>query len=325
MKKTLFKLPLLFVLFYWLVNIVLFTAYFIVINNYFTASDLTFFQISKGIIQRLSVNFYLQLPNSIILFIVAIVLLNKYSINIINRKNIINTFIIAILIVLSEIVGRWFYRTYINKWVFIDQQYAGIEIYFISIIDIFNCTKVVMSYLFITILTFFSVKFLNYKYIHNDSGLTQIESQKLHLGVFISLYNCYFITVFISFFMLDRYIDYSSYSIIIELGILIIFLLITNLLGYFLLRRCFKGVTESLNLTRLIISSLSTFILNCILLVFIIFICIRMFEFLQIYYSLPNTPTLITCCWVIIVMLFIVSSLMVRTMAKLFFDSKKEN
>lgn len=331
MKKTLFKLPLLLVLFYWLINIVFSTIYFIGFNDHLTSSNLTSFQIGKEIITRILIKFFLKLPNSIVLFIVSLILLNKYSINKIDRKNIINTFLIAILITLSEIAGRWLYQGYINEWLVIKQQYSDLDIYFFSLADtlfyIKSYTKVAMSYFLIIILTYFSVRLLNHNYIHNDSRLMQTESQKLHLGVFISLYNCYFITVFFSLFWLDKgNIDYSLYNTIGAITILVIFLFAVNLIGYFLLRRCFKGVTESLNIRKLIISSLSIFILNCILSVLIVFICVRGFEFLQIflqiYYSLPYTQTSIFFSWVIIIILIIVSSLIVRTMTKLFFDSK---
>ena len=327
MKKTLFKLPLLLVLFYWLINIVFSTIYFIEFNDYLTSSDLTSFKIDKEIITRILIKFFLKLPNSIVLFIVSLILLNKYSINKIDRKNIINTFLIAILITLSEMAGRWLYLGYINEWLVIKQQYSDLDIYFFSIADtlfyIKSYTKVAMSYFLIIILTYFIVKLFNHNYIYNDSRLMQTESQKLHLGVFISLYNCYFITVFFSLFWLDKgNIDYSLYNIIGAITILIIFLFSVNSIGYFLLRRCFKGVTESLNLRKLIISSLSIFILNCILSVLIVFICVRGFEFLQIYFSLPYTQTSIFFSWVIIIILIIVSSLIVRTMTKLFFYSK---
>jgi hypothetical protein len=107
MKKSFYKLPLLLVLFYWIFDIVFVITYSLGVDEYFfILSDMTTYKISRELIERILLNFILQLPSLPVLFITSVLLLNKYAINQINRKNIVNSLFIAILITLGDSVVR---------------------------------------------------------------------------------------------------------------------------------------------------------------------------------------------------------------------------
>ena len=321
LERTFFKLPLLLVLFYWLFNILYIVVYFTGFDDYFLLSNMTSNQLIKNLTKQVLINFYYQIPSSIVVFVFSIVLFYKYSINQVNSRNITNTLLVAILITSMDIAGRWFLYNSINSWVESKINYLFMDSYFSLHNELINFIKIITIYIFVTLWTYFSIRLLNRNFIHDSNELTQSESQRLHLGVFISLYNCYFNSLFFPIILFDG-VHFSFAGIIINIVGLAIFLLITNLIGYFLLRKCFTGVTEVLNLKKLIFSSISIFIFNCILVAIIFWVSISLYEYLKVYYRLSKNFSL-CYTWVIIGIVFILSSIMVRIMTKLLFYSEK--
>ncbi|SCC22288.1 hypothetical protein [Gilliamella intestini] len=325
MKKSFFKLPLLLVLFYWLFNIVFVVTYSVRFDEYFfISSDMTTYQISRKFIKRILLNFFLQLPSSLVLFITSVLILNKYAVNQINQKNIVNSLFIAILITLGDIVGRLYCYTYIYECIQSGRQYLNPNIYFFLPNYITNFLKIAISYFFIILLTYLGIKLFNKSYTHNDNALTQKESQQLHLGLFIVLYNCYFLTTLFALIFLDKDMYYSFKNIIINIVGLTVFLSIVNLLGYFLLRRCFTGVTETLALIRLIFSSMGIFILNCLLLSGLIMFNVLLARYLN-YLSKISELKIVIIWFVMAVILFILSCVLVRIAVKLLFGKMNKN
>lgn len=320
LERTFFKLPLLLVLFYWLFNILYIVVYFTGFDDYFLLSNMTSNQLIKNLTKQVLINFYYQIPNSIIVFVFSIVLFYKYSINQVNSRNITNTLLVAILITSMDIAGRWFLYNSINPWVQSKISYLFFDSNYSLFNEIINFIVIITIYIFVALWTYFSIKLLNKKFIHVCDVPTQSESQRLHLGVFILLYNCYFSTLY---FSINSFygVHFSFIGIILNIICLTIFLLITNLIGYFLLRKCFTGVTEVLNLKKLIFSSISIFIFNCILVAIIFWVSISLYEYLKVYYRLSKNFSL-CYTWAIIGIVFILSSIMVKIMTKLLFGSK---
>lgn len=321
LERTFFKLPLLLVLFYWLFNILYIVVYFTGFDDYFLLSNMTSNQLIKNLTKQVLINFYYQIPSSIVVFVFSIVLFYKYSINQVNSRNITNTLLVALLITSMDIAGRWFLYNSINSWVESKISYLFFDSNYSLFNELINFIKIITIYIFVTLWTYFSIRLLNRNFIHDSNELTQSESQRLHLGVFISLYNCYFNSLFFPIILFDG-VHFSFAGIIINIVGLAIFLLITNLIGYFLLRKCFTGVTEVLNLKKLIFSSISIFIFNCILVAIIFWVSISLYEYLKVYYRLSKNFSL-CYTWVIIGIVFILSSIMVRIMTKLLFYSEK--
>ncbi|MWP49332.1 MULTISPECIES: hypothetical protein [unclassified Gilliamella] len=325
MKKSFFKLPLLLVLFYWIFNIVFVITYSVGFDEYFfISSDMTTYQISRKFIKRILLNFFLQLPSSLVLFITSVLILNKYAINQINQKNIVNSLFIVALITLGDIVGRLYCYTYIYECMQFGRQYLNPNIYFFLLNNITNFLKIAISYFFIILLTYLGIKLFNKSYTHNDNALTQKESQQLHLGLFIVLYNCCFLTTLFALIFLDKDMYYSFKNIIINIVGLTVFLSIVNLFGYFLLRRCFTGVTETLALRRLIFSSMGIFILNCLLLSGLIMFNVLLARYLN-YLSKISELKIVIIWFVMAVILFISSCVLVRIAVKLLFGKMDKN
>lgn len=322
LNKTFFKLPLLLVLFYWLFNILYIIVYVTGFNDYPLLSDMTNNQFIRYVTRQVVINFFFQIPCSIVLFVVSIVLFNKYSIHQINSRNIFNTLLVAILFASMEVAGRSLFYSDIFLWVRSKLNYSNSVISSSSLTyEMINFVNILISYIFITLWTYLSIKLLNKNFIRSNDVLTQSESQRLHFGLFISLYNCYFSTLLFPLIFFGYY--HSLTSSIINLTILVLFLFMTNLIGYFLLRKCFTGVTEILNLKKLIFSSLCIFIFNCILVAIIFWVSVFLYEYLQAFYRFSNN-FLLCYTWITIAMVFILSSILVKIMTKLLFDSKNK-
>ncbi|OCG42294.1 hypothetical protein [Gilliamella sp. Bif1-4] len=325
MKKSFYKLPLLLVLFYWIFDIVFVITYSLGVDEYFfISSDMTTYKISRELIERILLNFILQLPSLPVLFITSVLLLNKYAINQINRKNIVNSLFIAILITLGDSVVRLYYYTYIDGWIRLGRQYLNFHLNMFLFLPryITNFLGVAIVSFFIILLTYLGIKLLNKSYTHNDNALTQKESQQLHLGLFIALYNCYFLTAFLTLIEIDT--NYSFRIIIDIAGLTIIFLLIANFLGYFLLRRCFKGVTKTIALKKLVFSSIGIFILNCLLSSKLGMFSVSLVRYLEYWYEISELEIIIIY-FMTVVTLFILSSLLVRMAVKLIFGNMDKN
>lgn len=316
MKTTLFKLPLLLVVFYWLLYSVFTVIYLTGFDNDFILSDSTTYQIGLKIVKQVLINFLIQIPSSVILFIISTITFNQYSITIINQKNIINTFLIAIFIVLSDMVFRWSFYSYSYDWIVSKLRFLNINYYYNFSQDIFHLIEYLIIYFFITLCTYLSIRLFKKNYICNEIILTQTESQKLHMGLFICFYNCYFITM--SYLLLFNDMYYGLSNLIFSIVLLAIFLSIVNLIGYFLLRKCFKAVTEILVIKKVIFSSLITFILNCLLLVLILYIYNYIYSLLP--FDIISSTFELFYLWMFLITLLISSCLLVRKMTKLFFD-----
>ena len=316
MKTTLFKLPLLLVIFYWLLYSIFSVIYLIGFDNDFILSDSTTHQIGLKIVKQVLINFLLQIPSSVILFIISTITFNQYSITIINQKNIINTFLIAIFMVLSDMVFRWSFYSYSYDWIVSKLRFLNINYDYNFSQDIFHLIEYLIIYFFITLCTYLSIRLLKKNYICNEMILTQKESQKLHMGLFICFYNCYFITM--SYLLIFNGMYYSLSNLISSIVLLAIFLSIVNIIGYFLLRKCFTAVTEILVIKKVIFSSLITFILNCLLLVLILYIYNYIYNLLP--YDFISSTFGWFYLWVFLITLLISSCLLVRKMTKLFFD-----
>lgn len=329
MKKSFFKLPLLLVLFYWIFNIVFVITYSVGFDEYFfISSDMTTYQIIIKFIKQILLNFFLQLPSSFLLFTTSVLLLNKYNINQINQKNIVNSLYFSALITLGDIVGRLYCYPYIYEWVQSGRQYLNPNIYFFFPNYITNLLKITIGYFFIVLLTCFSIKLFNKSYMHNDNALTQKESQQLHLGLFIALYNCYFLTTLFALIFLDEDMYYSFKKIIIDIVGLTVFLSIVNLLGYFLLRRCFTGVTETIAFKKLVFSSIGIFLLNlllnCLLLSVLVIFSISLINHFE-YWRKISDLEIIMICFMMVVILFISSCVLVRITVKQLFGKMNKN
>lgn len=321
MEKSFFKLPLLLVLFYWIFNIVFVITYSVGFDEYFfISSDMTTYQISRKFIKQILLNFFLQLPSSFVLFTASVLLLNKYNINQINQKNIVNSLYFAALITLGDIVGRLYCYPYIYEWVQSERQYLNPNIYFFLPNYITNFLKIAI----VILVTYLGIKLLNKNYTHNDNALTQKESQQLHLGLFIALYNCYFLTTLFALIFLDEDMYYSFKKIIIDIVGLTVFLSIVNLLGYFLLRRCFTGVTETIAFKKLVFSSIGIFLLNCLLLIVLVIFSISLINYFEYCRKISNLE-IIMICFMIVVILFISSCVLVRIAVKQLFGKMNKN
>lgn len=321
LDRTFFKLPLLLVLFYWLFNILYIIVYVTGFDDYPLLSDMTNNQFIRYVTRQVVINFFFQIPCSIVLFVVSIVLFNKYSIHQVNSRNIINTLLVAILFASMEVAGRSLFYSDIFLWVRSKLNYSNSVISSSSLTyELINFVNILISYIFITLWTYLSIKLLNKNFIRINDVLTQSESQRLHFGLFISLYNCYFSTFLFPLIFFGYY--HSLTSSIINLTILVLFLFMTNLIGYFLLRKCFTGVTEILNLKKLVFSSLCIFIFNCILVAIIFWVSVFLDKYCRAFYRFYNNFSL-CYTWITIAMVFILSSILVRIMTKLLFDSKK--
>ena len=316
MKTTLFKLPLLLVVFYWLLYSVFTVIYLTKFDNDFISLYVGTDQIALKIVKQVLINFLLQIPNSVVLFTISTIAFNQYSISIINRKNIINTFLVAIFIVLSYMVFRWSYYSYSYDWIVSKLRFLNIKDGDNFSAYIFHLAEHLIFYFFITLCTYFSIKLFKKNYICNQIILTETESQKLHMVLFICFYNCFFITM--SYLLLFDGMYYSLSNLIFSIVILATFLSIVNLIGYFLLRKCFTVVTEILALKKVIFSSLITFILNCLLLVLILYIYNYIYNFLP--FDIISSTFKLFYLWMFLITLLISSCLLVRKMTKLFFD-----
>lgn len=316
MKTTLFKLPLLLVVFYWLLYSVFTVIYLTKFDNDFISLYVGTDQIALKIVKQVLINFLLQIPNSVVLFTISTIAFNQYSISIINRKNIINTFLVAIFIVLSYMVFRWSYYSYSYDWIVSKLRFLNIKDGDNFSAYIFHLAEHLIFYFFITLCTYLSIKLFKKNYICNEIILTETESQKLHMVLFICFYNCFFITM--SYLLLFDGMYYSLSNLIFSIVLLATFLSIVNLIGYFLLRKCFTVVTEILALKKVIFSSLITFILNCLLLVLILYIYNYIYNFLP--FDIISSTFKLFYLWMFLITLLISSCLLVRKMTKLFFD-----
>lgn len=316
MKTTLFKLPLLLVVFYWLLYSVFIVIYLTKFDNDFISLYVGTDQIALKIVKQVLISFFLQIPNSVVLFTISTIAFNQYSISIINRKNIINTFLVAIFIVLSYMVFRWSYYSYSYDWIVSKLRFLNINDGDNFSAYIFHLAEYLIFYFFITLCTYLSIKLCKKNYICNEIILTETESQNLHMVLFICFYNCFFITM--SYLLLFDGMYYSLSNLIFSIVLLAIFLSIVNLIGYFLLRKCFTAVTEILALKKVIFSSLITFILNCLLLVLILYIYNYIYNFLP--FDIISSTFKLFYLWMFLITLLISSCLLVRKMTKLFFD-----
>ena len=316
MKTTLFKLPLLLVVFYWLLNSVFTIIYLTKFDNDFISLYVGTDQIVLKIVKQVLINFLLQIPNSVVLFTISTIAFYQYSISIINRKNIINIFVVAIFIVLSYMVFRWSYYSYSYDWIVSKLRFLNIKDGDNFSTYIFHLAEYLIFYFFITLCTYLSIKLFKENYICNQIILTETESQKLHMVLFICFYNCFFITM--SYLLLFDGMYYSLSNLIFSIVLLAIFLSIVNLIGYFLLRKCFTEVTEILALKKVIFSSLITFILNCLLLILILYIYNYIYNFLP--FDIISSTFKLFYLWMFLITLLISSCLLVRKMTKLFFD-----
>lgn len=316
MKTTLFKLPLLLVVFYWLLNSVFTIIYLTKFDNDFISLYVGTDQIVLKIVKQVLINFLLQIPNSVVLFTISTIAFYQYSISIINRKNIINIFLVAIFIVLSYMVFRWSYYSYSYDWIVSKLRFLNIKDGDNFSAYIFHLAEHLIFYFFITLCTYLSIKLFKKNYICNEIILTETESQKLHMVLFICFYNCFFITM--SYLLLFDGMYYSLSNLIFSIVILATFLSIVNLIGYFLLRKCFTVVTEILALKKVIFSSLITFILNCLLLVLMLYIYNYIYNFLP--FDIISSTFKLFYLWMFLITLLISSCLLVRKMTKLFFD-----
>ena len=168
MKTTLFKLPLLLVVFYWLLYSVFTVIYLTRFDNDFISLYVGTDQIALKIVKQVLISFFLQIPNSVVLFTISTIAFNQYSISIINRKNIINTFLVAIFIVLSDMVFRLSYYSYSYDWIVSKLRFLNINYDYNFSQDIFHLIEYLIIYFFITLCTYLSIRLFKKNYICNE-------------------------------------------------------------------------------------------------------------------------------------------------------------
>lgn len=100
--------------------------------------------------------------------------------------------------------------------------------------------------------------------------------------------------------------------------------LVANLLGYFLLKGCFTGVTETLALRRIIFNSMGIFILNCLLLIALVIFSVSLSHYLE-YWCKISELEIIIIWFMMAVILFISRCVLVRIVVKRIFGKMDKN
>lgn len=318
MPVNFFKLPLLTILFFLLINVILLTGYycFFDISLFFspTIGQGSFYSIGSNV---LLTHFLIQLPNLLFIFIISTLLLSRQAIYQIHWHNVSFIFIISIVITLITMVSQY----YINQYVapLLNQSSASI----LSILTSWIVVMVLMiiGYFVIAMMFYSGMKLFKKYLIYTHYCLTWQQNKNLHLSLYIALFNWYFLTLLFSFFYIQNVFYTSLLANLVRTGILFTFLIVVNTLGYFALRNSFTAVKNHLEIKKLILSSLCAFLILCCLTLALMFGLIRLMELISNEYISDTIE--IGLWYLFLLILCVLSCFVTRVSVKLFFKQRQ--
>lgn len=318
MPVNFFKLPLLTILFFLLINVILLTGYycFFDISLFFspTIGQGSFYSIGSNV---LLTHFLIQLPNLLFIFIISTLLLSRQAIYQIHWHNVSFIFIISIVITLITMVSQYYLNQYVAP--LLNQSSASI----LSILTSWIVVMVLMiiGYFVITMMFYSGMKLFKKYLIYTHYCLTKQQNKNLHLSLYIALFNWYFLTLLFSFFYIQNVFYTSLLANLVRTGILFTFLIVVNTLGYFALRNSFTAVKNHLEIKKLILSSLCAFLILCCLTLALMFGLIRLMELISNEYISDTIE--IGLWYLFLLILCVLSCFVTRVSVKLFFKQRQ--
>lgn len=318
MPVNFFKLPLLTILFFLLINVILLTGYycFFDISLFFspTIGQGSFYSIGSNV---LLTHFLIQLPNLLFIFIISTLLLSRQAIYQIHWHNVSFIFIISIVITLITMVSQYYLNQYVAP--LLNQSSASI----LSILTSWIVVMVLMiiGYFVIAMMFYSGMKLFKKYLIYTHYCLTKQQNKNLHLSLYIALFNWYFLTLLFSFFYIQNVFYTSLLANLVRTGILFTFLIVVNTLGYFALRNSFTAVKNHLEIKKLILSSLCAFLILCCLMLALMFGLIRLMELISNEYISDTIE--IGLWYLFLLILCVLSCFVTRVSVKLFFKQRQ--
>ncbi|MWP63158.1 hypothetical protein [Gilliamella sp. Pas-s25] len=336
-KLSFFKLPFLFVLFYGVLDSTFLVGReFLVDNMVFSYTKLKPYIWADSfvslIIHIVLPNTFNQLANLVLIFITSAIILHKNSVYRANKKNLLCVFLIVFLIIIGINGCQVIFERQVLGFL-----YSAIAPYYFPHIEsLYIAIFRLACYIWIIMAIYFGVKLLRTAFVTESDMivLSSDNSQKIHLSLFILLFNFYYLAIVLfclNFFFIPK--DPLDSTAPFEQNIVIItfysaFLLIINMIGYFALRKKFMAVNGQLQVKSLIFSAAIAFMLTLLIAIIVISIniyCLKWFD--KIANSLTNNEMLVIVIADIIFLFLILSVIgcgVVRKTAKAFF-SKKDN
>lgn len=318
MPVNFFKLPLLTILFFLLINVILLTGYycFFDISLFFspTIGQGSFYSIGSNV---LLTHFLIQLPNLLFIFIISTLLLSRQAIYQIHWHNVSFIFIISIVITLITMVSQYYLNQYVAP--LLNQSSASI----LSILTSWIVVMVLMiiGYFVIAMMFYSGMKLFKKYLIYTHYCLTKQQNKNLHLSLYIALFNWYFLTLLFSFFYIQNVFYTSLLANLVRTGILFTFLIVVNTLGYFALRNSFTAVKNHLEIKKVILSSLCAFLILCCLTLALMFGLIRLMELISNEYISDTIE--IGLWYLFLLILCVLSCFVTRVSVKLFFKQRQ--
>lgn len=243
MKVSYCKLPLMYVLFFWLFSL----SFWIIDAVFVSEIQRAIFEIfwSQDLIYKVRFLLFIfidYLPASIMIFIVSLILLNKYSIHQITRKN---SFQGGLIMFITTVFIKLISYIYFSNSMTPLPLLQSLSLLLSNAVIILVC---------IPLIFYLMVRFFNPDMTPIDTAIACQNSPKLHLVLFILMYNYYFIALCVYGYL-------HQYSLLLFLAILTI----CNVLGYLCLRGLFQKVNEKLQWLKVVTSSFLLFVLNGLL------------------------------------------------------------
>jgi hypothetical protein len=275
MKFSFFKLPFFFVLFYWMLDSIFAIGSAFFVNSHFHSDDvLALFSSNSYSISLLNniilTNTFNQLANLVLVFITSAIVLNQYFIYRVNANNLLYAFTIVLLI----IIGLYAYQIIFAQQTGVFLNSYLLESYFFYTYRFYIGILRFVSYIWIFMGICLGIKLLRSVFVTELEmiALPPKYSQKIHLSLFILLFNFYYLVIvlfFLNYFLLP---DFLFESDIFAMSFHSIFLLICNTVGYIALRKQFTSVGSKLQLKNLAFSSAIAFSVTLVLSIIVFFI-----------------------------------------------------
>jgi hypothetical protein len=325
MKFSFFKLPFFFVLFYWILDSTFAIGWTLFVNSSFHCDEFISIPLLNSLIL---INTFNQLANLVLVFITSAIVLNKYFIYRVNAHNLLCVFIIVLLIT----IGLHGYQIIFTQktGVFLNNYLLGS--YFFYAYRFYIGISRFVSYIWIFMGICFGIKLLRSVFVTEQEMITLSpkSSQKIHLFLFIFLFNFYYFVIglfFLNYFLLpnillefDAFLEPNVFSMSFHT----IFLLLSNAVGYFALRKQFTSVGSKLQLKNLAFSSAIGFMLTLVLSIIVFFINVYFVRWLETIMDLltPNEILAIGLSdfVVLFIVLCVIGWLVVRKVVKIFFS-----
>lgn len=318
MPVNFFKLPLLTILFFLLINVILLTGYscFFDISLFFspTIGQRSFYWVVGNV---LLTHFLIQLPNLLFIFIISTLLLSRQAIYQIHWRNVSFIFIISIVITLITLVSQYYLNQYVAP--LLNQSSSSKPSILTSWILVI--VLMIIGYVVIAMMFYLGMKLFKKYLIDPHYCLTKQQNKNLHLSLYIVLFNWYFLTLLFSFFHLQNVFYTSLFANLVRTGILFTFLIVVNTLGYFALRNGFTAVKKHLEIKKLILSSLWAFLILCCLTLALMFGLIQLMGLIANEY-LSDTIE-IGLCYLFLLILCVLGCFVTRVSVKLFFKQRQ--